>query len=194
MASAFTLAVYPWVYVAQYQNNGTWSETYTEKPHKTPAEEAAMGEEEHNQLLAQRNSFPELPLVTYTSQYGLGCFEGLKAFPQPDGSLKMFRPDENGKRMARSMEGLKMPAFPSEKFVDAISTVVSKNAALGFEPEYNPEWEKDGFMHARAVYIRPFTWAESGIGVNLSKNPYVVVVTTPVGSYFDPDASTAASN
>lgn len=192
MASAFTLAVYPWVYIAQYQDNGTWSETYTEKPHKSPAEEAAMGDEERNQLLAQRNSFPELPLVNYTSQYGLGCFEGLKAFPQPDGSLRMFRPDENGKRLKRSMEGLKMPGFPEEKFVEAISTVVAKNAALGFAPEYDPEWEKDGFMRARAVYIRPFTWAESGIGVNLSSNPYVITVTTPVGSYFDPDASSAA--
>jgi branched-chain amino acid aminotransferase len=192
MASAFTLAVNPWVYIAQYQDNGTWSETYTEKPHRTPEEEAAMGNEEHDQLLAQRNSFPELPLVNYTSQYGLGCFEGLKAFPQPDGSLKMFRPDQNGNRMSRSMEGLMMPAFPAEKFVEAVGTVVAKNANLGFRPAYDPEWEKDGFMRASAVYIRPFTWAESGIGVNLSKNPHVVVVTTQVGSYFDPDASTAA--
>ncbi|MFW5797569.1 MAG: branched-chain-amino-acid transaminase [Spirochaetota bacterium] len=192
MASAFTLAVYPWVYIAQYKDNGTWSETYTEKPHKSPAEEAVMDETERAELLARRNSFPELPLVNYTSQYGLGCFEGLKAFPQPDGGLKMFRPDENGKRMARSMEGLKMPPFPPEKFVEAISEVVAKNAALGFRPEYDPEWEKDGFMRAKAVYIRPFTWAESGIGVNLSSYPYVVAVTTPVGSYFDPDASTAA--
>lgn len=193
MASAFTLAVNPWVYIAQYQENGTWSETYTEKPHRSPAEEATMGDEERTQLLAQRNSFPELPLVNYTSQYGLGCFEGLKAFPQPDGSLKMFRPDENGKRMNRSMDGLMMPAFPSQKFVEAVATVVAKNAALGFAPEYDPDWEKDGFMRARAVYIRPFTWAESGIGVNLSRYPHVIVVTTEVGSYFDPDASTAAA-
>ena len=31
-------------------------------------------------------------LVTYSTQYAMPCFEGLKAFPQPDGSLKLLRP------------------------------------------------------------------------------------------------------
>eukprot|EP00956_Cyclotella_meneghiniana_P016768 scaffold26751_cov67-Cyclotella_meneghiniana.AAC.5 len=30
--------------------------------------------------------------------YGQACFEGLKAFAHEDGSVYMFRPDENGKR------------------------------------------------------------------------------------------------
>jgi branched-chain amino acid aminotransferase len=193
MASAFTLAIYPWVYTAQYQDTDTWSESFTEKPHKDPQEEAAMAEEERRQLLGQRNSFPELPLVNYTTQYGLGCFEGLKAYPQPDGRLKLFRPEENAKRMYRSMEGLHMPPFPVERFLSAIRTVVRKNADMGFRPEYDPEWEKDSFLTARAVYIRPFSYSEPGIGLNDSKKPYVVVVTTPVGSYFDPESSTAAA-
>ena len=42
MASSFTLAMYPWVYKAQYQDDGSWTETYDEKPHKSPTEEAAL--------------------------------------------------------------------------------------------------------------------------------------------------------
>jgi len=30
--------------------------------------------------------------------YGQACFEGLKAFHQKDGSVQVFRPDENAKR------------------------------------------------------------------------------------------------
>ena len=66
-------------------------------------------------------------VITYTTQYGMGCFEGLKAFPQKDGSLKMFRPDENGARMNKSMSGLLMPAFPEDLFLDAVRKVVRKN-------------------------------------------------------------------
>ncbi|TVR28924.1 MAG: branched-chain-amino-acid transaminase [Spirochaetaceae bacterium] len=185
MASAFTLSIYPWVYSAQYQQDGSWQESYIEKPHQTPQQEAALPEDERNRLVAQRNSFAELPLVNYTTQYGLGCFEGLKAFPQADGSLKLFRPQENGQRMQRSMEGLMMPAYPSKMFSAAVREVVARNYRLGFYPPYQPEWEKDGFLSAASVYIRPFSYAEPGIGLNLSRKPWVVVVTTPVGSYFD---------
>ncbi|TVQ41090.1 MAG: branched-chain-amino-acid transaminase [Spirochaetaceae bacterium] len=187
MASAFTLSIYPWVYSAQYQSDGSWQENYIEKPHRTPEQEAALPADERDRLLAQRNSFAELPLVNYTTQYGLGCFEGLKAFPQSDGTLKLFRPHENGVRMQRSMEGLMMPAFPADLFTAAVREVVARNYRLGFYPRYEAQWEQDGFLTAGSVYVRPFSYAEPGIGLNLSKEPWVVVITTPVGSYFDSD-------
>lgn len=192
MASGFTLSIYPWVYTAQYQSDNNWLESYIEKPHKSPEEEAALSDEERDRLLSQRNSFAELPLVNYTTQYGLGCFEGLKAFPQPDGTLKLFRPEENGRRMQHSMEGLLMPAFPEQRFTRAVREVVARNWRIGFFPRYNAEWEKTGFLSGHSVYIRPFSYAEPGIGLNLSRVPWVVVVTTPVGSYFDSDLAPRA--
>jgi branched-chain amino acid aminotransferase len=39
-------------------------------------------------------------------------------------------------------------------------------------------------MSADSVYIRPFTLAEGGIGVNISKEPWVMVINTPVSAYF----------
>jgi len=192
VAASFTLAIYPWVYKAQYQEDGSWSEHFDEKEHRSAVEEAAMPEDERRELLGKRNSFPELPLVNYTTQYGMGCFEGLKAFPQPDGSLKIFRPDQNAKRMHTSMEGLMMPAYPTDMFVEAVRGLVRRNYDMGFFPEFDEAWEEDGFVTARAVYIRPFSYAEPGIGLNLSSKPWVVMVTTPVGSYFDPDADAKA--
>ncbi len=200
MAAQFTLALYPWVYVAQFvgsnagrdDNQDAWNEEFREQEHLTPSEEAALPEAERRNLLARRNSVSGLPLVNYTTQYGLGCFEGLKGFPQKDGTLKIFRPDQNGLRMNRSMKGLKMPGFPVEMFVEAVQGVVRRNRELGFAPAYDPAWEKDNFLTARSVYLRPFSYSEPGIGLNLSYEPYVVVISTPVGSYFDLDADSKA--
>lgn len=192
MASAFSLAVYPWVYKAKFTVGEGWSEEYVEKPHRQPNEERQLPDAERQALFDQRNSFPELPLVNYTTQYGLGCFEGLKAFPQPDGGLKLFRPDQNAARMARSMEGLLMPAFPPQMFGAAAVEVARRNAALGFRPDYDRSWADEGFVHGHAVYLRPFSYSEPGIGVNQSVAPWVVIVATEVGSYFDPDASSKA--
>jgi branched-chain amino acid aminotransferase len=174
------------VYVATYTGDGEWREEYEEKPHQSPAEEAQLSEQERTVLLKKRNSFPSLPLVNYTTQYGMGCFEGLKAFPQKDGSLKVFRPEENARRMHTSMKGLMMPAYPEHLFVNAVVTLVGRNKAMGFAPEYDPAWEADDYAGGHAVYIRPFSYAESAIGLGISKQPSVVIVTTPVGSYFRP--------
>ncbi len=193
MAQGFALSVYPWVYVAKYTDDNDWHEDYIEQPHKRPEEEARLSKEEREALLAKRNSFPQLPLVNYTSQYGLGCFEGLKAFPQKDGGLKIFRPDQNAKRFARSMEGLRMPIYPQDKFTAAVRAVVARNAALGFAPAYEASWERDDFESGHSVYIRPFTYSEPAIGLGLSHAPWVVMVTTPVGSYFRPGNSKAVT-
>ena len=180
---AFTLSAYPVSYRAKY-SSGKWDGCCVEKPHGTPEAEAAMNAGEREKLEAQRNLYDDVPLVNYTSQYGLGCFEGLKAFPRKDGSLALFRVEKNAARFARSMKGLRMPPFPENDFVQACIETVKRNAALGFCPAYNPQWEKDSFASAAAIYLRPFTVAEGGIGVNISREPSVFVVATPVSSYF----------
>jgi branched-chain amino acid aminotransferase len=193
MATGFSLEMYPWAYRAKHQENEGWTEEYIEKPHRAPAEEEKMSGPERAELLLQRNNYADLPLVNFTTQYGMGCFEGLKAFPQPDGSLALFRPDENGKRMEASMKGLFMPPFPADMFLTAVRTVVGKNKATGFAPAYDPSWAADDFVHGSAVYVRPFTYAEPGIGVGISTHPWVIVITTPVGAYFKPGSSRAVT-
>jgi len=187
---AFALNTYPITYRAKF-SQGKWSEEYLEKPHKTPDEEAAMSAEDRSNLEDSRNCYADMPLVNYTTQYGLACFEGLKALPQKNGGLAIFRPDQNAARFARSMEGLRMPPFPEKLFLDACIETVKRNAALGFYPHYNAAWEKDSYMTADSVYIRPFTISEGGIGVNLSNEPYVMVINTPVSAYFSAGSSDA---
>lgn len=192
MAKGFSLSIYPYVYKAKYSStSSTWNEQYEEKPHKSPQEEAQLKGDALQELLSQRNSFADLPLVNYTTQYGLGCFEGLKAFPQKSGQIKLFRVDMNAKRMAKSMEGLKMPVYPVDMFMNAVKTVVRKNISLGFFPEYQESWEKENFLHGSSIYIRPFAYSEPAIGLGLSFAPWIVIVTTPVGSYFRPGNSKA---
>ena len=59
--------------------------------------------------------------------YGQACFEGLKAFAQADGSVRLFRPYENAQRMANSCARLLMAAPPPELFVDACARAVAAN-------------------------------------------------------------------
>jgi len=193
MAKGFHLEIDPWVYRAKLQEDGAWSEEYIEKAHRTPSEEEGLPADQRAELLLKRNNFADLPLVNFTSQYGMGCFEGLKAYPQPDGSLKLFRPDENAKRMESSMKGLFMPPFPADKFLVAVRSLVGRNKALGFTPPYDPAWAADDFVYGSAVYVRPFTYGEPGIGVGICAQPWVLVITTPVGSYFKPGNARAVT-
>ncbi|MBT3275364.1 MAG: branched-chain-amino-acid transaminase, partial [Spirochaetales bacterium] len=144
-------------------------------------------------LLKSRNSMEGLPLVNVTTQYGFGCFEGLKALPQLDGSLKLFRPNQNASRFEKSMIGMKMPGFPEAMFVDAVKGVARKNKDIGFAPVYNGEWEKDRFVSGHSMYLRPFTYSEGAIGLGLSSEPWVIIASTLVGSYFRPGNSSAVT-
>lgn len=187
---AFALNSYPVAYRAKYTGGG-WTGEFLEKSHKTPAEEAALPPAEAAALAESRNFYTDMPLVNYTTQYGLGCFEGLKALPQKNGGLALFRPEENAKRFYNSMQGLFMPPFPPELFLEAVKETVRRNAALGFRPHFKAEWERDSFAAADSVYIRPFTYSEGGIGVNVSSEPWVMIICTPVGAYFSEGRSDA---
>jgi branched-chain amino acid aminotransferase len=180
---AFSLMSYPVVYRAKFTKD-KWKGEYIEKPHKTPKEEAVMPASKRDALVASRNFYDDMPLVSYTSQYGFSCFEGLRALPQENGGLFLFRPDRNAARLFKSMKGLYMPPFPEDLFLKAVIEVVKRNAKMGFRPVYKKEWEKDSFMTADSVYIRPFVNSEGGVGVNISSESYVMFGTPPVGAYF----------
>jgi len=188
---AFTLNCNPIVYRAKYTKEAGWSEEFLEKPHKTVQEEAELPKAEAAALSNSRNFYDDMPLVSYTTQYGLGCFEGLKALPQKNGGFAIFRPGENAKRFHDSMKGLLMPPFPAESFVKASVEMIKRNVNIGFCPVYKEEWEKDLFMNADSMYIRPFSYAEGGVGVNISHEPWVIILSTQVSSYFSEGSSDA---
>ena len=89
--------------------------------------------------------------------YGQQCFEGLKAYRTKDGSIQLFRPDENAKRMARSAKRVLMPEVPMDKFIDAVMQVVKANEH--FVPPYGT---------GATLYLRPYL---IGIGHNVGVKP-----------------------
>ena len=101
-------------------------------------------------------------------------FEGLKAYTTADGSIVCFRPDLNAQRMADSARRLVMPAFPEDKFVDAVKQVVAANEA----------WVPP-FGSGATLYIRPFMVATGNvIGVKPADEYQFRIFVTPVGPYF----------
>tara|TARA_B100001248_G_scaffold203924_1_gene158102 strand:- start:9904 stop:10908 length:1005 start_codon:yes stop_codon:yes gene_type:complete len=105
--------------------------------------------------------------------YGQSAFEGLKAFRHADGSIHVFRPYENAKRMQRSCERLLMPRVDEELFVEAICRVVKDNH------EYVPAFGQG------AMYIRPFIFGSAAtIGIAPSAEYEFVVLVMPVGDYY----------
>ena len=101
-------------------------------------------------------------------------FEGLKAYTTENGDIVCFRPDLNAKRMSDSAERLCMPAFPEDKFVEAVKEVVKANVA----------WVPP-FGSGATLYVRPFMIATGiVIGVAPATEYQFRILVTPVGPYF----------
>ncbi|KAK5100697.1 hypothetical protein LTR70_001403 [Exophiala xenobiotica] len=60
--------------------------------------------------------------------YGVQCYEGIKAFRAPDGNITIFRPDQNAARMQRSAEFICIPPVPTDMFLEAVNLAVAANA------------------------------------------------------------------
>lgn len=106
--------------------------------------------------------------------YGQESFEGLKAFRGKDGKIRVFRMDENAKRMQSSSRGIKMAELPVEMFEEAIRKVVKLNER--FVPPYES---------GAALYIRPLMLGLGAqVGVKPAPEYMFVVFVTPVGPYF----------
>ena len=106
--------------------------------------------------------------------YGQQCFEGLKAYRTKDGSIQLFRPNENSKRINNSLKKLLMPEISEEKFINACIDVVKANER--FVPPYGT---------GATLYLRPFV---IGVGHNIGVKPapeYLFgIFCVPVGAYF----------
>lgn len=182
---AFTLKLTPWSCVMRKGKDGEeWSEEFGRKDKLTLEEVNALSAEEQSDIYFQRNIFPNIPLVNFTTQYGLGVFEGLKAYPQKRGGVKLFRPIENARRMISSMAGLFMPVPDEEQLLRVFIEFTKRTADSGYVPKYDAIWEEENYLAAEALYLRPFTCSEEGISVQISVDPYIIVVATPVSGYF----------
>ncbi|KAI7854702.1 branched-chain amino acid aminotransferase [Circinella umbellata] len=106
--------------------------------------------------------------------YGQQCFEGLKAFKDKEGRVRIFRPQANAARMKRSGPIAHMPEVPEEIFLDGCRRTCEKNI------DFVPPAETDG-----AFYLRPLLFGSGPmIGMAAAPEFTFVVFGMPVGNYY----------
>ncbi|MDA3906816.1 MAG: branched-chain amino acid aminotransferase [Bacteroidales bacterium] len=106
--------------------------------------------------------------------YGQEAFEGLKAFRGKDGKIRLFRWEENAKRMRRSAQGIMMAHVPDDLFYKAISTAITLNER--FVPPYGT---------GASLYLRPLLFGSGPqVGVKPANEYMFLVFVAPVGPYF----------
>ena len=117
-----------------------------------------------------------ITLTTFAGafHYAIECFEGLKAFRGKDGKVRLFRPEENAKRLQRSAKYLGIEAPSTEMFVEMCKQVVRENI------DFLPPYEASG----ASLYLRPtLIGSNPQLGVQSSKESTFLMLCSPVGAY-----------
>lgn len=106
--------------------------------------------------------------------YGQEAFEGLKAYRGKDGKVRLFRWDENCKRLKSSAEGILMKEVDKNLFFDMLYKAVELN--IDFIPPYGT---------GASLYIRPLLIGTGPkVGVQPAEEYTFLIFVTPVGPYF----------
>lgn len=106
--------------------------------------------------------------------YGQEAFEGLKAYRGVDGKVRLFRLEENAKRMAETARYILMEEVPVDLFREAIIKAVKLNEK--YIPPYGT---------GATLYVRPLLIGSGPqVGVKPAGEYLFMVFVTPVGAYF----------
>lgn len=105
--------------------------------------------------------------------YGQEVFEGMKAYKTANGDIKLFRPDENFKRLNNSNDRLCIPQVDVDFCIDAVKQLVN------IDKDWIPTSE------GTALYIRPFIiGCDPMLGVHPAHHYMFIIILSPVGSYY----------
>jgi len=106
--------------------------------------------------------------------YGQAGFEGMKAFRGKDGKIRVFRMDENAKRLQSTCNGILMAPLPDGLFEEAVKKAVKLNE------RWVPPYESGA-----SLYIRPVLFGTGAqVGVHPADKYEFIVFVMPVGPYF----------
>ena len=115
-----------------------------------------------------------LHIAATALHYGQESFEGLKAFKGKDGKVRLFRWEENAKRMRNSAKGIRMAEVPDEIFIAAVKKVIQLNER--FIPPYGS---------GASLYLRPLLIGSGPqVGVKPAEEYMFMIFVSPVGPYF----------
>jgi branched-chain amino acid aminotransferase len=126
------------------------------------------------ELEVSTSEYVPVHIAATALHYGQEAFEGMKAYRGKDGKVRLFRWQENAKRMRRSAYGIMMAEVPEDLFYKAIVKAVELNAS--FIPPYGT---------GATLYVRPLLMGSGArVGVKPADEYLFMVFVTPVGAYF----------
>ena len=120
------------------------------------------------------NEYLNIHMAATCLHYGQEAFEGMKAYRCPDGKIRVFRMEENARRLQTTSRGIMMAEVPTELFCDMVLKAIRLNQ------DYVPTYESGA-----ALYVRPLLIGTSAqLGVHPAKEYMFLIFVSPVGPYF----------
>ncbi|GBG88186.1 hypothetical protein CBR_g46675 [Chara braunii] len=115
----------------------------------------------------------ELHPCAQVLHYGLECFEGMKAYKDAEGHIRLFRPMMNINRLSSSASRLSFGELDKEYVLECLKEL------LRLEHDWIPSQE--GY----SLYIRPTIIATAAmLGVSAPAEALLYVMLSPVGPYY----------
>lgn len=112
------------------------------------------------------------PSTTFM-HYGQAIFEGIKAYKNGAGEIRIFRPEDNWHRFNKSAWRMGMPEVPENIFMEGMRQLI----------ELDKDWVPDG--DGCSLYIRPFMiGVDEFIGVKPAEKFKFLIITSPAGAYY----------
>jgi branched-chain amino acid aminotransferase len=126
------------------------------------------------ELEISSSEYINMHMASTCLHYGQEAFEGLKAYRGKDNKIRLFRLEENAKRMIDTAKYILMAEITEDIFRKAVLRAVKLNE------KYLPPYGTGATLYIRPLLIG--TGAE--IGVKPAKEYLFIVFVTPVGPYF----------
>jgi branched-chain amino acid aminotransferase len=111
--------------------------------------------------------------ATLVFHYGQTIFEGLKAYKNNKGDIRLFRPEKNFERLNNSAKRMCMPQVDVDFCLEALAELIR------IDKEWIPTTK------GNSLYIRPLMMGvDPFLGVKPSKTYKLYILLTPVGAYY----------
>lgn len=111
--------------------------------------------------------------ATCVFHYAFECFEGMKAYKDKNGKVRLFRPDKNMARLNRSSARIALPTFEPTSFIELISKFTKLDSR--FIPD----------QRGYSLYLRPtIIGTQKTLGVGPPGSALLYVIASPVGPYY----------
>ena len=111
--------------------------------------------------------------ATCVFHYAFECFEGMKAYKNSEGQVRLFRPEKNITRFNKSSARIALPNFTVKAFIELISRFVV------MEERFIPA------ARGYSLYLRPtMIGTQRTLGIGPPGSALLYMIASPVGPYF----------